>query len=71
MHRDGQHALAVEGLSHAQWAVLDYDDVVIGLFYEPARESYRLASVWSDGRAVPLPEPLCTHARDLRLHPNG
>ena len=56
---------------HAHWVVLDYDDVVIHLFYEPAREFYRLESVWSDGHEVPLPEPFRTQARDLRLHANG
>jgi ribosome-associated protein len=71
MHHDGQNALAVEGLPHAHWVVLDYDDVVIHVFYEPAREFYRLESVWSDGHEVPLPEPFRTQARDLRLHANG
>ena len=71
MHKDGQHALAVEGLTHAHWVVLDYDDVVIHLFYEPARDFYRLESVWSDGHEVALPEPFRTQARDLRLHANG
>ena len=42
MGKAGQRALAVEGLHHAHWVVLDYDDVVIHLFYEPAREFYRL-----------------------------
>src|ERR1700722_20799588 len=62
MHRDGEHALAVEGLPHAHWVVLDYDDVVIHVFYEPAREFYRLESVWSDGRGVPRPGPFCSQA---------
>jgi len=67
MLRVGQHALAVEGLPHAHWVVLDYDDVVIHVFYEPAREFYRLESVWSDGHEVPLPEPFRSQARDLRI----
>jgi ribosome-associated protein len=71
MHHGGRHALAVEGLPHAHWVVLDYDDVVIHIFYEPAREFYRLESVWSDGREVALPEALRSQARDLRLHANG
>ena len=55
IHHDGQHALSVEGLPHAHWVVLDYDDVVIHVFYQPAREFYRLESVWSDGHEVALP----------------
>jgi ribosome-associated protein len=67
MLRAGEHALAVEGLPHAHWVVLDYDDVVIHVFYEPARDFYRLESVWSDGHEVPLPEPFRSQARDLRI----
>lgn len=71
MRDEGNHALAIEGLSHAHWVVLDYDDVVIHLFFEPAREFYRLESVWGDAREVPLPEPFRSQARDLRLRASG
>ncbi len=71
MHHEGHHALSVEGISHAHWVVLDYDDVVIHVFYEPAREFYRLESVWGDAREVPLPEPFRSQARDLRLRASG
>jgi ribosome-associated protein len=71
MHLEGHQAISVEGLPHAHWVVLDYDDVVIHVFYEPAREFYRLESVWGDAREVPLPEPFRTQARDLRLRASG
>jgi len=71
MHHDGAHALSVEGLSHAHWVVLDYDDVVIHVFYEPARDFYRLENVWSDGHEVALPEALRSQARDLRIRANA
>ena len=67
MQQDGEHALSVEGLPHAHWVVLDYDDVVIHVFFERARDFYRLESVWSDGREVTLPEPYRSQAKDLRL----
>jgi len=67
MDRDAMKPLAIEGLQHAHWVVLDYDDVVIHVFYEPAREFYRLESNWLDARVVALPEPIRSVARDLRL----
>ncbi len=67
----GKHPLSVEGFSHAHWIVLDYDDVVIHLFYEPAREFYRLEANWADAREVALPEPYRSQARDLRLSALG
>ena len=50
-------AIAIEGLNHGHWVVLDYDDVVVHIFFEPVREFYRLESNWTDGREVVLPEP--------------
>lgn len=67
----GRHPLSVEGLPHAHWVVLDYDDVVIHVFYEPAREFYRLESTWSDAHEVALPEPYRSQARDQRLSALG
>ena len=63
--------LAIEGLNHGHWVVLDYADVVIHVFIEPAREFYRLESNWTDARPVTLPEPWRTQARDLTLHASG
>lgn len=71
MHRDGARPLSVEGLPLAHWVVLDYDDVVVHVFYEPAREFYRLDRNWSDAHEVSLPEPYASQARDLRIHALG
>jgi ribosome-associated protein len=68
---EGMHPLSIEGFQHAHWIVLDYDDVVVHVFYEPAREFYRLETNWLDGTAVPLPEPLRSQAKELRLHASG
>jgi len=42
--------LGVEGEANGQWILLDYDDVVISVFYEPVRTIYNL-------------EPLCDAPR--------
>src|SRR5215831_12747506 len=38
MEHENAHAISVEGLHHAHWVVLDYDDIVVHLFFEPVRE---------------------------------
>lgn len=68
MVKDGVRPLAVEGLNHAHWVVLDYDDVVIHIFYEPARDFYRLERTWTDARQVELPDPIRAQVEGLRLH---
>lgn len=65
------HPLAIEGMQHAHWVVMDYDDVVVHVFYEPVRDFYRLERTWSDSQQVVLPEPYNSQARDLTLRALG
>ncbi len=67
MERENVRPLSVEGLPHAHWVVLDYDDVVVHVFFEAAREFYRLERNWADAQEVELPEPIRSQAKDLRL----
>jgi ribosome-associated protein len=67
LDRENAHPISIEGLNHAHWVVLDYEDVVVHLFFEPTREFYRLERTWTDAREIPLPEPLRSQARDLQL----
>jgi len=67
MDREGGRALSIEGFNLGYWLVLDYNDVVVHIFYEPIRDLYRLETNWTDARRVPLPEPFSSRARDLSL----
>lgn len=71
MDHESTHPISKEGLNRAHWVVLDYDDVVIHVFFEPTREFYRLERTWTDAREVLLPEPLRAQARDLQLKASG
>ena len=42
--------LGVEGVSNGQWILLDYDDVVISVFYEPIRVFYDIENLWDAPR---------------------
>jgi ribosome-associated protein len=68
MAAKGIRPLSIEGFNHAHWVVLDYDDVVVHVFYEPTREFYRLERTWTDAHQVELPDPIRTQAEGLRLH---
>jgi ribosome-associated protein len=37
-----------EGMGEAQWILLDYHDVVVHIFADPAREFYDLERLWAD-----------------------
>lgn len=38
-----------EGLSHAEWILIDFIDIVVHIFLKPLRDFYQLEELWSDG----------------------
>lgn len=42
--------LGIEGEANGQWILLDYDDVVISVFYEPVRAFYNIENLWDAPR---------------------
>ena len=62
----GVRPLAVEGREHGQWALLDYGDVVVHVFFVPVRDFYDLERLWTRAPQVELPEPFNSQARSLK-----
>ncbi len=40
--------LGIEGESLGKWVLMDYEDVIIHVFYEPIREFYDIERLWPD-----------------------
>ncbi len=55
---EGIRPLAVEGTATGQWVLMDYDDLVVHVFYEPVRAYYDLDGLWMDAPRVRLPTRL-------------
>lgn len=58
----GVRPISIEGVRRGQWALLDYGDVIVHVFYQPVREFYDLERLWEHAPRVPLPEPLRSQA---------
>jgi ribosome-associated protein len=50
LKKAGIRPMGIEGETNGQWILLDYDDVVISVFYEPAREFYNIENLWDAPR---------------------
>jgi ribosome-associated protein len=60
--------LGVEGESHGQWILMDYDDVIVHIFYEPVREFYDIERLWSEAPRTDVDEnAIAVTALDARM----
>jgi ribosome-associated protein len=57
LKKKGVRALAVEGLPHASWVLMDFGDVVVHVFQDDARNLYDIEGLWLDARRLPVPAP--------------
>jgi ribosome-associated protein len=55
LRKRNKRALAVEGLPHASWVLMDFGDVVVHVFQDDARAAYDIDGLWMDARRVPFP----------------
>jgi ribosome-associated protein len=54
MKKKGHPPAHVEGMSHGDWGVLDYVEIVIHLFIPKMRQKYQLERLWSDAKILDI-----------------
>jgi ribosome-associated protein len=55
LRQKGVRPVAIEGLPHGTWVLLDFGDVVVHVFQHDARQLYDIESLWLDARRLPVP----------------
>lgn len=48
----GVYPLHREGIAESGWVLLDYGDVIVHIFSEQERQTYRLDEIWHEARLV-------------------
>ena len=56
MGEQGIRPLGEEGIREGRWILMDYDDVVIHIFYDQVRRYYDLEGLWIEAPRVNPPE---------------
>lgn len=44
----------VEGIDPGQWILMDYNEVIVHIFYEPVRGFYDLEGLWIEAPRLPI-----------------
>jgi ribosome-associated protein len=47
-------ASSAEGLAEGLWVLLDFDDVIVHIFYHEQRKFYNLEGLWSEAKRVSI-----------------
>jgi ribosome-associated protein len=71
MRRRKLAPLSMEGLSSANWVLIDFSDVVVHVFQEEARALYDIEGLWIDAGRVPVPDVEKTESAPSALHPSA
>ena len=59
----GPSPIRIEGLSDAQWVLMDYGDFVVHVFLDAVRRYYDLERLWADVPRIPFDEQPAAAAR--------
>ncbi|MBI2966264.1 MAG: ribosome silencing factor [Bacteroidetes bacterium] len=54
MEKTGEEPWHIEGITNAQWILLDYLNVVVHIFHKDARTYYRLEEMWADAGVIKM-----------------
>lgn len=55
--KQGVKPLGIEGREEGQWVLLDCNDVIVHIFYQPVREFYDLEGLWAEAPQLFLEFP--------------
>jgi ribosome-associated protein len=54
MEKRGIKPMSVEGFDQGHWVLIDFEDVIVHVFYEPVRAHYDLENLWLKAKKLDL-----------------
>jgi len=65
MKKQGVRPIGTEGIREGRWALLDFGDWVVHVFYEAVREEFGLEELWFDAPRLPIPAEVLEPRREM------
>lgn len=66
LERDNISPTRIDGYEDGEWIVMDFDDIIVHLFFEPKRQYYEFDSLFIGAEKIDLPDDLKSQARQLK-----
>ena len=54
LYKAGLHAKQIEGNNKSTWILMDYEDIIVHLFYKEDRLFYDLERIWRVGKIIEM-----------------
>lgn len=54
--KQGIFPRGIEGKEYGHWILMDYDDIIVHIFYEPVRSFYDLEKLWHEAPQMSIDE---------------
>jgi ribosome-associated protein len=54
LRKQGIRLRGIEGVETGQWILMDYDEVIVHIFFESVREFYDLEGLWMESPRLPI-----------------
>jgi ribosome-associated protein len=55
LRKQGIRLRGIEGVETGQWILMDYDEVIVHIFFESIRGFYDLEGLWLESPRLPIP----------------
>jgi ribosome-associated protein len=55
LSKKGVRPIAIEGLPHGTWVLMDFGDVVVHVFLDDTRQLYDIEGLWLGAQRMPVP----------------
>lgn len=58
--KENIYSLSIEGVKEGKWILMDYNDVIVHIFFDYVRDIFDLEALWHEARRITIPKSYYT-----------